>query len=305
MKKRICETAFCVVMILLVTFFGHTDTGVKQYEPTRVTVILPHKDDGYWDYVWKGIEEMQEEAVKYRIDIKVVFPQLNYNVEQMTELLKKQTAAKVDIVIVQGNENEAFKEALGEAYAQGTKVILVDTDIKDFPPHLFIGSDNYESGRILGEQAVRLTGGKGKVVLISGEEEYLNMQMRRQGFLDAVSTCDGLEVVGTYYDHYDGLTFMRLFQELSGEADVLVNLEGTGGRMLKSVYDSHPWQYRYILAHDYGEGVTDGITDGSVVQREQEMGSRAVEEIIRYVTTGEFVTGDIYTEIVGLTREGQ
>ena len=59
------------------------------YPVTRVSVILPHNDDGYWSLIREGIEEAEAElGESYNIDIQISIPQLNYNISQMTDILK-------------------------------------------------------------------------------------------------------------------------------------------------------------------------------------------------------------------------
>ena len=101
----------------------------------------------------EGIEQSGEKLKKScGMDIKILKPQLNYNIPQMVELLKQQIAAKVDVLVVQGNEDEEYIDTLKEAWSEGIQIICVDTDIKSFPEHLYIGTDNYEAGRAMGEE---------------------------------------------------------------------------------------------------------------------------------------------------------
>ena len=97
---------------------------------TRVTVILPHFDDGYWMLIEEGIKRSGEKLKSCGMDIKILKPQLNYNIPQMVELLKQQIAAKVDVLVVQGNEDEEYIDTLKEAWSEGIQIICVDTDIK-------------------------------------------------------------------------------------------------------------------------------------------------------------------------------
>ncbi|MBO5552203.1 MAG: hypothetical protein J5966_09620, partial [Lachnospiraceae bacterium] len=53
------------------------------YPLTRVSVIMPHSNDSYWDIVAGGIKAAYEElGASYNIDISILTPQLNYSTEQ-------------------------------------------------------------------------------------------------------------------------------------------------------------------------------------------------------------------------------
>ena len=281
-----------------------TSDSKENYPIKRVSVILPHRDDGYWSSIEEGIlEEADMTGNDCHIDINILVPQLNYSISQMTELLKKQIAARVDYIVVQGNDDKDFISVLRKAREQGIEVICVDTDIEDFPAHLYIGSDNYEAGKMLGEQLVLLTGGNASVAIISGEEQYQNMQQRMAGFREAIDEVPGLTISRIDYDHYDGLTVMRLYQEIAGKVDALVCLEGTGGTTLESRYEAHGEEYKYVVGFDAHEGAGAGVLDGIIKQDTNHMGHQVVKEIERHVAKGSYSAECIYTDIYWLTAE--
>jgi ABC-type sugar transport system substrate-binding protein len=273
-----------------------------KYPVTRVTVILPHNDDGYWSLVAEGIDE-EEAAIgaEYNIDISTMIPQLNYNTPQMTDILKQQIAAQVDVIVIQGNEDPEFRKALQEAYDQGIKIICVDTDLKNFQDHLYIGTDNYKAGQLMGEKLVELTGGTAKVAVVSGESGYLNLEQRWNGFMDTVKAYPGIEVVDLQYDNYDGLTFMHLYHKLHEKADTLVCLEGTAGQTLSQLYEERRPEYKYIIGFDINSGVKNKVIDGVVKQDTNQMGRRVVDEIANNIKTGDYSSDYIYTDIQWLT----
>lgn len=304
-KKRVVLTVVLVLLLLGFVFYRPNKYGDQVLgEITRVSVILPHKDDNYWDLIDSGIQAAWADiGEENRININTVMPQQNYNIPQMTDLLKQQIAASVDVLVIQGNEDPEFREALLEAYERGILIVCVDTDIQDFPEHLYIGTDNYAAGRMLGEALVDMTDGKAEAVVISGEPEYLNLQQRLSGLQDVVIDYPGIHLSQPYYDHYDGITVMELYRKLQGKEKTLIYLEGTGGNTLIKQFSERDDTYQYILGCDIVEGPARGILDGVVLQNTFQMGYRAVEEIISYVNTGSYSSDRIYTDIYWVTKE--
>lgn len=288
---------FCVICggVWLVAHAGTEDKS--ECPVTRVSVIFPHEDDGYWNLIQKSMSQREEEyRKKYRIDIKYLIPQLNYNIEQMTELIIQETAAHTDVLVVQGNENEAYIDALLKAQELGIQIICVDTDIRDFPDHMYIGTDNYQAGKILGDQIIAHAEEKNwSVVLLSGEPEYLNLQERLAGFEDVIQNAKNITVKDIAYDHFDGLTSLRLFHEYA-DADAIVFLEGVPGTTLGTVYSGKLQEYECILGFDAVEGVDKEILDGIVMQDTDRMGAEVLEQIAQRVETGKIVSGITYTE---------
>lgn len=303
-KGRILPGGLFICILCTAFVLQSRAGGQTEYPVTRVSVILPHEDDGYWNLVAEGIREKQAEmGARYNIDISMIIPQLNYNIDQMVDILKQQIAAQVDVLVVQGTENSDFCDALLQAYEQGIKIICVDTDFNDFPEHLYIGTDNYAAGRMLGESLVELTGGNARLAIVSGEQGYSNLEQRLQGLMDVIDDYPGIEPGEVKYDRYDALTVMRLYQELSDEADVMVYLEGTGGITLTSIFQKSDDTYKYILGFDAYEGVKTGVLDGIVKQDTQQMGHLVVEEIANFIEKGTYSSDYIYTNVQWVTAE--
>ncbi len=303
-KKK--SVAGILMLLVLCCGLGGCKAGipVAGTDITRVTVILPHFDDGYWMLIEEGIEQSGEKLKKScGMDIKILKPQLNYNIPQMVELLKQQIAAKVDVLVVQGNEDEEYIDTLKEAWSEGIQIICVDTDIKSFPEHLYIGTDNYEAGKMLGEELINVTDGEANVALISGEPGFSNLEERLEGLQDAVKDYPKIHLGDVQYDDYDGLTVMKMYYQNTEGADTIVFLEGTGGVTISSQFKQRDDQYEHILGFDAFYGVISGAIDGIIKQDTNMMGEQVVEEIANFIRNGEYSSETVYTDTQWLTVE--
>lgn len=303
-KKK--SVAGILMLLVLCCVLGGCKAGipVAGTDITRVTVILPHFDDGYWMLIEEGIEQSGEKLKKScGMDIKILKPQLNYNIPQMVELLKQQIAAKVDVLVVQGNEDEEYIDTLKEAWSERIQIICVDTDIKSFPEHLYIGTDNYEAGKMLGEELINVTDGEANVALISGEPGFSNLEERLEGLQDAVKDYPKIHLGDVQYDDYDGLTVMKMYYQNTEGADTIVFLEGTGGVTISSQFKQRDDQYEHILGFDAFYGVISGAIDGIIKQDTNMMGEQVVEEIANFIRNGEYSSETVYTDTQWLTVE--
>lgn len=303
-KKK--SVAGILMLLVLCCVLGGCKAGipVAGTDITRVTVILPHFDDGYWMLIEEGIEQSGEKLKKScGMNIKILKPQLNYNIPQMVELLKQQIAAKVDVLVVQGNEDEEYIDTLKEAWSEGIQIICVDTDIKSFPEHLYIGTDNYEAGKMLGEELINVTDGEANVALISGEPGFSNLEERLEGLQDAVKDYPKIHLGDVQYDDYDGLTVMKMYYQNTEGADTIVFLEGTGGVTISSQFKQRDDQYEHILGFDAFYGVISGAIDGIIKQDTNMMGEQVVEEIANFIRNGEYSSETVYTDTQWLTVE--
>jgi ribose transport system substrate-binding protein len=66
-----------------------------------------------------------------------------------------------------------------------------------------IASNNYEAGKIAAEFIANKMGGKGKVAVLEGAPGAKTGLDRKQGFLDVISTFDGIQVVSSQPANWD------------------------------------------------------------------------------------------------------
>lgn len=302
-NKKIVLVYFFILIVCLVLFVVRS-SNPKQYQTvTRVSVILPQGNDAYWTEIAKGIQEERDSiGNKYGIDIKILIPQINFNVQQMTDILNQQIAAKVDVIVVQGNKDDSFLETLNMALDQGIKIICIDTDISSLPDHLYIGTDNYEAGQMIGQKLIEITGGRAEVTVITGDPLYQNLELRYKGLEEAVSSFPEISIKNVEYDNYDGLTFMKLYQS-PHMTDTLVCLEGTGAKTLDAMQETKNKEYSYILGFDHTSVVKKGLVNGVIIQDMNGMGRKVVTEIAHYLETGTFTKSKIYTKITWVTQD--
>ncbi|MFT3983277.1 MAG: substrate-binding domain-containing protein [Lachnospiraceae bacterium] len=302
-----------LLLVLSAVFYCMGQNGAQEnrdYETLlRVSVILPHKDDGYWSLIEEGFLAAETDHIN-EVDVQVYTPQLNYHVGQMIELINRQAAAKVDAIIVQGVDNEEYHAALQKAADIGIQIILVDTDMEDFPFHLYIGTNNRDAGVKMGEELVKITGGEAITAVISGEENYPNLAERYEGLLKVTDQYPGIEIVRLDYDKYDALTVMKLYELIlkeNPEVDTLVCIEGTAGQTFGTVFKAPQEEYAHILTFDYSqftrEGIRNGVIEGTMVQDTFQMGYQAIEEIIRHEKTGSYTEEKIYTPVYWYSKE--
>ena len=286
---------------------GHSGSSQASggVDTPRVSVILPHNDYGYWTAVAEGVEE---EAARHPLSVKVYLPQLNYNVDQMAELIRQQIAAQVDALVVQGIEDEGYRAALEDAKAQGIEVLLIDTELPDFEASVYIGTDNYDAGVQMGEKLIEVTGGKAVAAVLSGAPGYPNLEERLAGLRDAVAGSPGIEIRTVEYDEYDALTVMEKYHEIRQkypDVDTLVCIEGTGAQTLGQLQEEPI--YRHILGFDDSDeglqGLRSGILDGLMVQQNRLMGQLCVRQIARRQEQGSYSTDLIYTEVRWITAQ--
>lgn len=93
----------------------------------------------------------------------------------------------VDLLIVAPNEASPITPVVEEAYNRGIPVIVVDRKILSDKYTAYVGADNYEIGKAIGNYVANELQGRGTVVEITGLAGSTPAVERHQGFTDAIA----------------------------------------------------------------------------------------------------------------------
>lgn len=101
----------------------------------------------------------------------------------------------VDLLIVSPNQMNTVTCAIDRAYDHGIPVILFDRKTDSPKYTAFIGADNVEIGRLMGQYAVSKLGGHGTVAEITGLDGSSPAIERHRGFSEAIASSQGIRLV--------------------------------------------------------------------------------------------------------------
>lgn len=101
----------------------------------------------------------------------------------------------VDLLIISANEAAPMTPIVEEAYQKGIPVVLVDRKILSDKYTAYIGADNYEIGRAVGNYIASSLKGKGNVVELTGLGGSTPAMERHQGFMAAISNFPDVKLI--------------------------------------------------------------------------------------------------------------
>ena len=101
----------------------------------------------------------------------------------------------VDLLIISANEAAPMTSIVEEAYQKGIPVVLVDRKILSDKYTAYIGADNYEIGRAVGNYIASSLKGKGNVVELTGLGGSTPAMERHQGFMAAISNFPDVKLI--------------------------------------------------------------------------------------------------------------
>ncbi|GHT57510.1 sensor histidine kinase [Bacteroidia bacterium] len=138
--------------------------------------------------------EMQHEILLHSgvaLEIKTVVDDTEKQIKDIQEFIDK----KVDLIIVSPNKAAPITPVVEKAYAAGIPVVLVDRKIISDKYTAFIGADNYQIGKEVGNYIVKLLEGKGNIVELRGLDGSTPATERHQGFYNIIGNYPEIKLV--------------------------------------------------------------------------------------------------------------
>jgi ribose transport system substrate-binding protein len=185
---------------LLIVFTSVFITGCGEKKATPTFILVP-KSVGhpYWVEVERGMNAMAKE-----LGIKAIFngPPTGSSALQIS-IIEGAISSKVAGIGISPNEPEAVEAIIKSATEKGIPVITFDSDSPNSLRSYYIGTDNYQAGKTLGERFIEIAGTKGKIAILTGGLGAMNLNERIKGFKDAIAEYPDLMIVSLQANNDD------------------------------------------------------------------------------------------------------
>jgi methyl-accepting chemotaxis protein len=165
--------------------YSHHATAARKF------AVIPCIDIVFFKETYEYAEEA---AAKLGVTVFCKAP-VEYNGPQQAQLIDEALNDNVDGIGIGPIDSPDVKKSLSAAIDRGVKVIFFDTDLANIPRLSFIGTDNIEAGKKLGDLAVKLTGGKGQLLVSTSNQTTLNLNERVVGLRDVLAKNKGMRIV--------------------------------------------------------------------------------------------------------------
>lgn len=276
-------------------------------------VVLIEQEQGhpYWQMVERGATDA---AGVYGIDIECNGPVRN-SMEEQIKLLEKAIAAKVDGIIVQGLNDGKFTPVINKAVDHGIPVLTIDTDAPTSKRLAYVGTDNVDAGKRLGQLVVQTTGGRGKIGVIIGSESAESQLQRLSGLRSVVSGYPDLEIVDVRGSNISLMEAIQQAAEMLSshpEINMMVGTSATDALGILQAKKSLKRSGLKIVGFDDLQETLDAIANGemeaTVAQQPYLMGETSVRLLNSYFH-GVPLPGNQFTSIkvldkTSISREG-
>jgi ribose transport system substrate-binding protein len=189
------HAAFVAVVTITALACGSGRTAPAKSGPRLRFAVMPKTLDlPVFNYAKIGAE--REAAKLGNVDVIWRAPE-NADQLRQKEILESFITQRVDGIAISCLNGEFLAETINRAVDAGIPVVTWDADSPTSKRIAFYGVDDQAAGRIMGEQAATLLGGKGKVALITSVGAT-NLLRRLNGVKEVLARHPGIQIVEVY-----------------------------------------------------------------------------------------------------------
>ncbi len=172
------------------TSAGATGSMTGGDTPT-IGLVMKSLGNSYFQDMQKGAQKYADEHDTFTL--KSVGTQSETDINGQVEAVNNLVAQGVDAIVIAPADSIALVAPLTEAVKAGIKVVNIDVKLDDDAIAAagieapFVGPDNVEGARQVGETLAKELGTGGKVVILEGIKGAANAQQRKAGFDKAIA----------------------------------------------------------------------------------------------------------------------
>jgi ribose transport system substrate-binding protein len=286
-----------------------TNTG----KPT-VALVLKTLNHPFFVDMRRGA---QEAADRLGVTLQVQAAEREIDAEKQMQIVENLIQTGIQALCITPSGSREIVSALVKAKNAKVPIVVVDTRLDDkaaddagVKPATFVGSDNYEGGKLAGEYLVRSSNGHARVAILEGIPGHETGDSRLRGFRDAIGTAPGISIVASQPANWERDQGFNVFQNmLQAHPDVdslfaCSDLMALGA--LEAIAAAGKTGKIRVVGFDALDDARNAIAAGtmaaSVAQFPAEMGRIAVESAVK-VIKGETLPTDIKVKLDLVTRD--
>lgn len=234
----------------------------------RIGVILQNVEMPFMKQVMKGVIKGREEVEGFGGTVRICEIEGTDPAKVMNAMEELREADFYGIALTPSGDQllKSMIDQYSEEY--GIPVVTFASDLKDTKRICFAGQDNYRSGCTAAGLMAEMTGGKGKIVIISGQTSNPVLNDRQKGFENEIKeSFPELQIVDIRYSYDDDWVASKITEEL---LELYPDITGIyiAGHGVKGVCQTLEKQGRdgavRVIANDFTEENLNCLKKGSV-----------------------------------------
>ncbi len=310
--KKLAVTVVIGVMCLC-ALSCQRGTRSADDRPT-IALVVKTLNNPFFNDMQKGAEEA---ARNMNVNLQVQAAEREIDVEKQMQIIENLIQSKVSALCITPSGSKEIVPAIVKANKAGIPVLILDTRVN--PQALqdaggkiasFIGSDNFEGGRVAGEFMVKALGGKGKVAILEGIPGHETGDSRLKGFRQAVALAPGIEIVSSQTANWERDQGYNVFQNMLQARPDIQGLFACSDLMalgaIEAIAAAGKTGKITVIGFDAfseaREAVLKGVMAATVAQFSSEIGKMGIENAARLLK-GEQIPQELTVKIQLITKE--
>jgi len=173
---------FGLIAVILWVFYNAVFGVEETPKQKEVSVILYHAGQDGWESFEEGVKQAEDD---FSVNIKLEILREGADAAEQFEIIKREIANGAEGILTAVADYEQLYKLMLEEPPE-VPVIAVESGFDDMYPML--SANNYEMGKLLGEELLEDFSGKKDLVIAVSKEAVLrdSVRDRRKGFFDAV-----------------------------------------------------------------------------------------------------------------------
>jgi ribose transport system substrate-binding protein len=302
-----------LLAILVFSSCNRSTTSTTTGKPA-VALVLKTLNHPFFVDMRRGA---QEAADRLGVTLRVQAAEREIDVEKQMQIVENLIQTGIQALCITPSGSREIVSALVKARDAKVPIVVVDTrlDAKaaaDAGVHAatFVGSDNYEGGKLAGEYMVKASGGNAKVAILEGIPGHETGDSRLRGFKDAVKDTPGISIVASQPANWERDQGFNVFQNMLQAHPEIDSVFACSDLMALGAIEAlaaagKAGKVRVVgfdALDDAKKAIAAGTMAASVAQFPSEMGRVAVENAVK-VIRGETPPPDINVKLELVTKD--
>jgi ribose transport system substrate-binding protein len=216
----------------------------------------------FWKIAAAGVHKYEGEG-KVQVDVKMP---PNGTTEEQNQILENLASQGYDGIAVSAIAPNDQVPVLNKVAAK-TNLITFDSDAPKSTRLLYIGTNNYEAGKVLGGEIVKLLPGGGKMAVFVGTLSADNATQRLKGIQDAIAG-HNIEIVDKREDNTDRAKARSNVEDIinaHSDLNLVAGLWSYNGPAIAAAIEALGKKGKISAAvFDEEEGTLDAIASGTI-----------------------------------------
>jgi ribose transport system substrate-binding protein len=290
-----------------------TTTATTDKKPT-VALVLKTLNHPFFVDMRRGA---QEAADRLGVTLQVQAAEREIDVEKQMQIVENMIQTGIQALAITPSGSREIVSALVKAKDAKVPIIVVDTRVDakaaaDAGVHTetFVGSDNYEGGKLAGEYLVKAAGGKARVGILEGIPGHETGDSRLRGFRDAVKAAPGITIAASQPANWERDQGFNVFQNMLQAHPDIDSVFACSDLMALGAIEAIAAARRtgkirvigFDALDDAKKAIAAGTMEASVAQFPADMGRAAIESAVK-VIRGETIPAEIKVRLELVTKD--